>query len=132
MNQFFGTQYSQEDLQMRLQQRRRNGSLCTMAMGPPIPQDNTDTMDMSNINGGGDSLDDIIMQNNKELQRLQSQSGSYPPREIDRRSSMMDFSGNSNNDMNGFQFTQPTSALEDPSGRRQSTWKWRLGMLICH
>jgi PAS domain-containing protein len=92
-----------------------------MAMGPPIPQDNTDTMDMSNINGGGDSLDDIIMQNNKELQRLQSQSGSYPPREIDRRSSMMDFSGNSNNDMNGFQFTQPTSALEDPSGRRQST-----------
>ena len=120
MNQFFGTQYSQEDLQTQVQQRRRNGPLRTMSMGPPAPQENTHAVDMSNINGGGDSLDDI-MQINKELQRRQSQSGSYPAQEMDRRSSMNDFDGNSSNNFNGFQFAQRNSSLEDPAIRRQST-----------
>lgn len=78
-------------------------------------------MDMSDISGGGDSLDDIIMQNNNELQRRQSQSRPYPEQDIDRRSSMMEFGGNNDNNLNGFQFGQPTSAVGDPGLRRQST-----------
>jgi PAS domain S-box-containing protein len=121
MNEFFGTQYSQEDLQARLQQRRRNASLRNMSMGLPVPQENTDKVDVSDIPGGGDSLDDIIMQNNKEEQRRQSQTRPYPEKDIDRRSSIMEFGGNSNSNLNGFQFGQPTSAVVDPSTRRQSS-----------
>lgn len=120
MNQFFGTQYSQEDLQARLQQRRRNGSMRTMSMGSPVTQDNTDAMDMSDMVGGGDSLDDIISQNNKEIQRRQSVSNPYSGQDIDRRASMMEF-GNSNNNLDGFQFGQPTSTVGNPGLRRQST-----------
>jgi PAS domain S-box-containing protein len=120
MNQFFGTHYSQEDLQARVQQRRRNGSMRTMSMGPPGSQNNADMMDMGGMGGGGDTLDDIIMQNNKELQRRQSQPTPYPGQDIDRRSSMMEF-GSSNNNLNGFQFGQPTSTVGDVSLRRQST-----------
>ena len=115
MNQFFGTDYSQEDLQAQVQQRRRNASLRTMSMGPPAPQESPDTMDMS----GGESLDDIL-QNNREIQRRQSLPMPYPGQEIDRQSSMMEF-GNSNNNLNGYQFGQPTSTVGDPGLRRQST-----------
>jgi PAS domain S-box-containing protein len=81
-------------------------------------------MDMNNIGGGGgggDSLDDIIMQNNKELQRRQVQSGQYPVQEDDRHSSMMEFGGNRNSNLNGFQFGQSTSAVSPSGLRRQST-----------
>lgn len=91
-----------------------------MSMGPPVPQDNADTIDMSDMGGGGDSLDDIIMQNSNELQRRQRQPGPYPGQGIDRRSSMMEF-GNSSSNLNGFQFGQPTSTVGDPGLRRQST-----------
>ncbi|KAG0647420.1 White collar 1 [Hyphodiscus hymeniophilus] len=84
-------------------------------MGPP---DNS-TMDMGDITGGGDSLDDIIMQNNKELQRRQSQSRPYAADEINRRSSIMEFGGSNERNLNGFQF-QPTSEVEGQGVRRQS------------
>jgi hypothetical protein len=76
MNQFFGTQYSKEDLQQRLAQRRQNAP--ARAMSFPMPQQqqqgSDEMMDMRMM--GGDSLDDIIMQNNKEIQRRQSITGS--------------------------------------------------------
>ena len=46
-------------------------------------------MDMTGMMGG-DTLDDIIMQNNQELHRRQSLPRVYP-QDIDRRSSMMEF-----------------------------------------
>ena len=115
MNQFFGTQLSQEDLQARLQQRRRNGSIRTMSLGAPA---SPGTIDMSSMSGGGDSLDDIL-QNNREIERRHSISRTYTGDDIDRRSSMLEF-GSHNNNLNGFQFGQPTSTV-DPGLRRQST-----------
>ena len=84
-------------------------------------QDITNTMDLGDINGGGDSLDDIIMQNSKELQRRQSESRPYPAQEIDRRSSMMEFGGNNNSNLNGYQFQPNSAAVGHPTLRRQST-----------
>ena len=96
-------------------------------MGPPAPQDDANTIDISGMSDGGDSLDDIIMQNNRELQRRQSQSRPYPAQEIDRRSSMMEFGGNRTNNLNGYQF-QPTAATVVDSGlRRQSTGDLDMG-----
>ncbi|KAN0102028.1 hypothetical protein V8E51_012538 [Hyaloscypha variabilis] len=120
MNQFFGTQYSQEDLQQRLAERRRsnapNRAGSTIIPGPQ-QQANDDTMDM--MMGGGDSLDDIIMQNNQELQRRQSLPRAYP-QGIDRRSSMMEF-GSTDPNLGAFQFGPATSMSGDSNMRRQST-----------
>jgi len=120
MNSFFGTQYSQEDLQQRLAERRRsnapNRASSSMVPGPQ-PQGNDDTMDM--MMGGGDSLDDIIMQNNQELQRRQSLPRAYP-QDIDRRSSMMEF-GSTDQNLGAFQFGPATSMSGDSNLRRQST-----------
>lgn len=111
MNQFFGTQYSQEDLQRQVAQRRsRNGSLRSpiMSMGPPFSPGSEDGMNMTGMMGG-DTLDDIIMQNNKELQRSYS----------DRRSSMLEF-GSTDGNLDGFQFAPPPN--DEPLNlRRQST-----------
>jgi len=121
MNQFFGTQYSQEDLQQRLAQKRnRDGAQRTssMSMAPPTSQGGDNNMDMTGMMGG-DTLDDIIMQNNREAQRRQSIPDPYSGPEVDRRSSLMEF-GAANNDLSGFQFA-PTSTAGNPSLRRQST-----------
>ena len=131
MNQFFGTQYSQEDLQQRVAQRRRENAparALSMSMVPPAPspsRGNENAMDMTGMMGG-DSLDDIIMQNNKEIQRRQSLPRAYPPPEMDRRSSMMEF-GPSNTNLNGFQFGAPSTASGDPNLRRQSTGELEMG-----
>jgi PAS domain-containing protein len=121
MNQFFGTQYSQEDLQQRLAERRRSNAPSranSSSMGPGTHQQGTDdAMDM--MMGGGDSLDDIIMQNNQELQRRQSLPMAYS-RDIDRRSSMMEFASSDQN-LGPFQFGASTSMSGDSNLRRQST-----------
>lgn len=121
MNQFFGTQYSQEDLQQRLAERRRSNApnrTNSSSMGPGTHQQGTDdAMDM--MMGGGDSLDDIIMQNNQELQRRQSLPRAYS-QDIDRRSSMMEF-GPSDQNLGAFQFGASTSMSGDSNMRRQST-----------
>src|SRR5450432_1220011 len=109
MNQFFGTQYSQEDLQRHVSQRRsqnvrRNNS---MAMLPPPSHDEMDLSGMV----GGDSLDDIIMQNSKELQRRQSLPHPFSVGSLnqdDQRDTMMNF-GPSNNGLNNFTFGAQTS-----------------------
>src|SRR5208282_1331058 len=109
MNQFFGTQYSQEDLQRHVAQRRsqnnrRNSSL---AMAPPTIHDEMDLSGMV----GGDSLDDIIMQNSKELQRRQSLPHQYGVDTLDQESghrpSLMAFASN-NVPLNGFQYSAQT------------------------
>lgn len=91
----------------------------SMVPGPPL-QGNDGTMDMTGMMGGGDSLDDIIMQNNKEFQRRQSLPRVYSPPDMDRRSSMMEF-GSTNQNLNGFQFGPTTSMPGDSNLRRQST-----------
>ena len=119
MNQFFATQYSKEDLQQRLPQRRQNAPARAMSFPMQQQQQGSDEMmDMRMM--GGDSLDDIIMQNNKEIQRRQSITGQYSSQDMDRRSSMMEF-GSTNGNLNDFQFGAPTAAQGDPILRRQST-----------
>lgn len=121
MNQFFGTQYSQEDLQQRLAERRRSNApnrANSSSMGPGTHhQGIEEAMDM--MMGGGDSLDDIIMQNNQELQRRQSLPRAYS-QDIDRTSSMMEF-GSSDQNLGAFQFGASTSMAGDSNMRRQST-----------
>jgi len=121
MNQFFGTQYSQEDLQARLQAQRRirNGAsrAATAALTSPISPDNVDKVNMADMMAGGESLDDIIMQNNKEIQRRQSFSAPYAE---DRRHSMLNFGGNDNS-FNGYQFDTAAPMTADEGMRRQST-----------
>jgi len=119
MNEFFGTQLSQQDLQGRLAERRqRNASqrALSMTMGAQSmspPQINDANVSMTDM--VGDSLDDIIMQNNKEIQRRQS----YGHQPVDnRRASMMEF-GSSDSNLNGFQFGSPTTGPQE-SLRRQS------------
>src|SRR5687768_9922475 len=96
MNDFFGTAFSQEDLERRRhsirgQQPQQNVQLQGMQMAGP-GQDNVG-MGMNTM-VGGDTLDDIIMQNNNEMQRQQSIQQSYPPQGLDRRQSMMEYGSN--------------------------------------
>lgn len=86
---------------------------------------NEDTMDMNSMLGG-ESLDDIIMQNNQEIQRRQSLPQGYPIQEIDRSSSMMEFGGTMG-DLNGFQFNGPPPPAGDPRMRRPSVDELELG-----
>lgn len=89
-----------------------------MVRGPSQQQQGQDeAMDM--MMGGGDSLDDIIMQNNQELQRRQSLPRAYP-QDLDRRSSMMEF-GSTDQNLGAFQFGPSTSMSGDANLRRQST-----------
>jgi PAS domain-containing protein len=124
MNDFFGTTpLSQQDLQARLAQRRsqNGGPSRTMSMSM-LPQDaspqTNDGMAVGDLMGG-DSLDDIIMQNDMEIQRRQSMPQGFQRQEPDHRSSMMEF-GSSDGNLNGFQFGVPTSAAADAHMRRQS------------
>jgi PAS domain S-box-containing protein len=139
MNNFFGTQLSQEDLQRRVAQRR---SLSRSISTPQTQQQRqqqqsrhqspmqspVSTMSMGTMMGGGDTLDDIIMQNNNEMQRRQSYSQPYSP-ENDRRASMLEF-GASDAGLNGFQFGDPTPTTEHPHShlRRQSTGELDMDM----
>ena len=112
MNQFFGTQYSQEDLQRRVALRRsRNGAArntSTSMVPPPLP---SSALAMETGMVGGDTLDDIITKNNTEMRRRRGLQ-KY------RRSSAMEF-GISNDSPGEFQFS--TASAGDINLRRQST-----------
>lgn len=113
MSQFFDRQYSQEDLQRQLA-RRRQSSGPGMTMGPPQMSQGV----LMNPSGmvDGDSLDDIIMQNNQELHRRQS----YPQHFDDgRKSSMVEF-GALNESLSDFQFGQQPTDDITLNDRRQS------------
>jgi PAS domain S-box-containing protein len=86
-------------------------------MGIPVQHASDDAMDMGDTMGG-DTLDDIIMQNNKEIQRRQSITIPYAGQAVDRRSSMMEF-GATNSELNSYQFS-PNPTGGEPSLRRQS------------
>ncbi|QSZ31438.1 hypothetical protein DSL72_001003 [Monilinia vaccinii-corymbosi] len=92
------------------------------------PQPNSNPMNMNDVMSGGDSLDDIIMQNNHELQRRQSYSQTFSPDHDRRSSSMLEF-GNSDSTLTSFQFGTPTSGSENPMLRRQSTGELDLGIV---
>ena len=70
---------------------------------PAASPENEGQVDMGMMPLSGDTLDDIIMQNNNELQRRQSIPQTYNPQEMDRRTSMMEF-GTANGSLNGYQF----------------------------
>ncbi|KAI9745986.1 MAG: blue light receptor [Claussenomyces sp. TS43310] len=123
MSHFFERPYSQEDLQRQVAQRRQNaarGSISmNMAMSPSVNHD--DAMSMTGM-VGGDSLDDIILQNTKELQRRQSLPQQYPPSsssENNGKPSMIEF-GALNDSLNGFQFGAQPPQNGAHTSRRQS------------
>ena len=103
---YYDRQYSIEDLQ-RLTDMNNHDTVLDL-VGP-------NAMDTSGMVGGGQTLDEIINQNNKEMQRRRSlhhshqhgSSRSVSDQEL-RRPSMLEFGSESNNDLEGFQF-DPTS-----------------------
>ncbi|TAQ88690.1 hypothetical protein B7494_g2966 [Chlorociboria aeruginascens] len=117
MNEFFGTQFSQEDLQQRLAQRRSRNA-ATRISSIPITSSNNLGMDMPGV-GAEHSLDEIIEQNSKELQRGQSFPSSFQD-DPDRTPSMIEFGGGNGN-LNGFQFDTATSGAEDRNMGPQSS-----------
>lgn len=142
---------TQEDLQRQVAQRRAHSRSMSIPQVPqqqqhqpqqqhhglPSPQPNLNSMNLNDVMSGGDSLDDII-ENNDELQRQRRQSysqnfapetyspGNFPS-DNDRRSSMLAFANN-NSSMSGFQFNTPTSAADNQILRRQSTGEMDLDM----
>jgi len=118
MNQFFAAQYSQDDLQQRLAERRaENERQRQMEMALARQQQEGEDMDMTELLGG-DSLNDIIMQNNREIQRRQSMSQPFSEQTLNGGTSMLDF-GASNHGLNTFQFL-PTTIAGSPISRQHS------------
>lgn len=76
----------------------------------------------------GDTLDDIIMQNNNEIQRRQSIPQTYQSANMNRRASMMEF-GAANGSLNDFQFVPQTTGSGDSQShlRRQSGDEMTMG-----
>lgn len=127
MNNFFSSQFSQEDLQQRVAQRRRNAPSRTtsLTMVPQVtsPDGNEEMAGMLS----GDSLDDIIMQNNNALQRRQSVPHAYSNQDMDRRASMMDF-GAGTGSLNGFQFGPQASMPGDSQANLRNNAAGDMGM----
>ena len=126
MNGYFGTTYSQEDLQRRrhstrddLSQGNGNGHFQDTSIAGMPGQENNG-LDMNNNSSmlGGESLDDILMQNNNVIQRQRNLSRTFSEQMVDRRASAMEF-GQNNSNMNSFQFGSPAMA-PNPLLRRQS------------
>ncbi|OAF54553.1 blue light receptor [Pseudogymnoascus destructans] len=130
MHEFFGPQYTREDRsqqqpqqqqQQSAQRRYPQNDIGSQAMGmamlgPVCENEAMDMTNMSDLMGGGDTLDDIVRQNSKELLRRQSlplqQFGGdmddiYTPIQ-NRRGSMMEF-GSGQAALNNFQFTSAAS-----------------------
>ncbi|TEY37457.1 hypothetical protein BOTCAL_0516g00050 [Botryotinia calthae] len=126
---------TQADLQRQVAQRRAHSrSLSIPQPQPqqrqqqqPSTQSNGSSMNMNHNMSGGNSLDEIIMQNHNELQRRQSYSQDFS-QDHDRRSSMLEF-GNSDIGLNDFQFGTPTPSSENPMMRRQSLGEMNMNDL---
>ncbi|KAI1501537.1 PAS domain-containing protein [Biscogniauxia marginata] len=119
MNNFFGNQLTQEDLQRRhaIQRNQRRQSSNPMNQQrpqfPPVSSANPDTP-MT----GADSLDDIIRNNSVEIQRRRSlPPQQFPPHisqsDADRRMSMMEF-GNNDDSLRDYQFGVMPNSPADP------------------
>ena len=113
MNGYYGRQYSADDLQ-RVAEMSNDGMMGIL--GP-------NGMDPSGLMGG-QTLDEIINQNNKELQRRRSYNQMHPfaatsvGQQHDlRRASMLEFGSGMSNTLDGFQF-DPTSSHPPPGMHR--------------
>ena len=98
----YGKTYSADDMQ-RVADRNNRDAMTDMMV--------SNGMDPSHM-VGGQTLDEIINQNNKEMQRRRSyhQPNAYGSRGVEndsRRSSMMEFGSGNSDDLDGFQFDPP-------------------------
>ncbi|KAI0127948.1 PAS domain-containing protein [Xylariales sp. AK1849] len=117
MDNFFGTQLSQDELQRRHARQRSQRRATNSGMNSQVPQQMSMTQDTSML--GADSLDDIIRSNHQELQRRrslpqQAYGGQMSQEEVDRRLSMMDFASNNNGAFGDYQYgvvNSPTHAM---------------------
>lgn len=123
MNGIYGKTYSADDLQRLTDMNNRDTMMGMMT---------SDGMDAAGMIGG-QTLDEIISQNNKEIQRRRSyqQSQSYrsngPGPEADlRRSSMMEFGPGPPNDLESFQFDPSPAPVSSPLVRGGSIAQRRL------
>lgn len=123
MNGIYGRTYSVDDLQRLTDIGNRDTMMGMMA---------SDGMDAASMIGG-QTLDEIISQNNKEIQRRRSyqQAQSYrsngPGPEADpRRSSMMEFGPGPPNDLDSFQFEPSAAHASSPLVRGGSIAQRRL------
>ncbi len=100
MSGYYGHQYSGNGVERSQEQHNRDVLMDMMIQ---------DGMDPTMV--GGQTLDEIISQNNKELQRRRSyQTLQYPGRSNEgemRRTSMMEFGPGGNSDLDGYQFAMP-------------------------
>ncbi|KAI9773950.1 MAG: blue light receptor [Candelina submexicana] len=115
MNGFFGRQYSADDLR-RFAELNSGGAMMSMI--------STDGMHTSTMIGG-QTLDEIINQNNKELRRRQSaqQFNTGPPdQESDnRRASMLEFGSGDGGELATFQFDPSPGQDNMAMGRNGNT-----------
>lgn len=124
MDNFFGNQLSQEELQRRHAQQRNHRRQANTSLNQPAHQYGPVTTanpnpnpnpNSSMVTGGGDSLDDIIRSNSQELHRRRSLPQQFPGQmssqaDADRRMSMMEF-GNNDGSFRDYQFeVMPNSA----------------------
>ncbi len=111
MNGFFGRGYSADDLQ-RFAELNNGGAMMSMI--------STDGMHTSTVIGG-QTLDEIISQNNKELRRRQSvqQFNTAPsnPESDSRRASMLEFGSGDGGELADFQFDPSTGHDNMAMGR---------------
>ena len=126
MNGFYERQYSSEELQ-RLTEMHNHDAMMGIL--------NSNGMDSSGMMDGGQTLDDIIIQNNKEMQQELNRRRSFhhshsytgANRAIQdqdsRRSSMLEFGSQSNRDLEGFQFdpspVPPNNGIQRPGNIAQ-------------
>jgi len=120
MNEYFGTTYSQEDLQRRRHSVRDgsnqgnssgngNRQFQDMAMGA-IPGQANSGMNMNNNMIGGESLNEMMLQNNNQaIHRQRTLNRTYSEQMLDRRTNSMEFGQNSPN-VSNFQFGTPVMA----------------------
>ncbi|KAI9822445.1 MAG: blue light receptor [Pycnora praestabilis] len=122
MNGFFGRHYSADDLQRLAEMDVRGGGVMSM-MG-------SDGMNPPGMIGG-QSLDEIINQNNKELHRRRSVQQQFADRGHQdndlRRASMMEFGSGGNGVMNGFQFDPSTTNDVMGAARGEGTMRRQSG-----
>ncbi|KAI2471176.1 hypothetical protein F4781DRAFT_144416 [Annulohypoxylon bovei var. microspora] len=118
MDNFFGNQLSQEELQRRHAQQRNQRRQATVLNQPaqqsqycPVTGANPDASMV-----GADSLDDIIRNNSQELQRRRSLPQQFPNQisqaDADRRMSMMEF-GNNDSSFRDYQFGVMSNSSAD-------------------
>ncbi|KAI1491729.1 PAS domain-containing protein [Biscogniauxia mediterranea] len=121
MDNFFGHQLTQEELQrrhaiQRNQRRQSSNPLNQQAPAPQFPPGSSANPDTPMI--GADSLDDIIRTNSVEIQRRRSlPPQQFPPHlsqsDADRRMSMMEFGGH-DNAFRDYQFGVVPNSPADP------------------